>query len=181
MLWLLLTGQVPTAEEVKGLSAELASKGKLPSYVEKIIDSFPKTLHPMTQFSAAVASLNHDSKFAEGYKNGIRKTEYWKPTLDDSIDLIAKLPAIAARIYYNVFGRGDGAQKIDQNLDLIGNYSNMIGYGDSEGMIDYLRLYIAIHGDHEGGNVSAHTARTYTAGLYILDAWMTLTSTAPFV
>ncbi|UZJ56017.1 hypothetical protein CBS101457_005337 [Exobasidium rhododendri] len=165
MLWLLLTGQVPSTEEVRQLSAELASKGKLPSYVEKIIDSFPKTLHPMTQFSAAVASLNHDSKFAEGYKQGMKKAEYWKPTLEDSIDLIAKLPAVAARIYYNVFGRGDGAQKIDSKKDLIGNYSDMIGYGDNEGMTDYLRLYIAIHGDHEGGNVSAHTAHLVGSAL----------------
>ncbi|EPQ28912.1 uncharacterized protein PFL1_03713 [Pseudozyma flocculosa PF-1] len=165
MLWLLLTGKVPTAEEVKGLSQELAAKGKLPSYLEKIIDSFPKTLHPMTQFANAVASLNHDSKFAAAYSKGIKKTEYWQPTLDDSIDLIAKLPAIAARIYYNVFGRGDGNQAIDSGLDLIGNYSKMIGYGDNEGMTDYLRLYIAIHGDHEGGNVSAHTAHLVGSAL----------------
>ena len=26
-------------------------------------------------------------------------------------------------------------------------------------MTEYLRLYIALHGDHEGGNASAHTAR----------------------
>lgn len=44
MLWLLLTGKVPSVDEVRGLSAELASKGKLPDYLEKIIDSFPKTL-----------------------------------------------------------------------------------------------------------------------------------------
>lgn len=44
MLWLLLTGNVPSTEEVKGLSQELAAKGKLPAYLEKVIDSFPKTL-----------------------------------------------------------------------------------------------------------------------------------------
>jgi len=113
----------------------------------------------MTQFASAVGALNHDSAFAAAYTKGIKKTEYWKPTLEDSIDLIAKLPAIAARIYYNVFGRGDGSQAIDQSKDLIGNYAEMIGYGGNEGLTDYLRLYIAIHGDHEGGNVSAHTAR----------------------
>ena len=111
----------------------------------------------MTQFSAAVAALNHDSAFASAYNKGIKKSEYWSPTYDDVIDLIAKIPAIAARIYYNVFGKGDGKQAIDSSNDLIGNYANMIGYGDHEGMTDYLRLYIAIHGDHEGGNVSAHT------------------------
>jgi citrate synthase len=56
----------------------------------------------MTQFAAAVASLNHDSAFAAAYTKGIKKTEYWKPTLEDSISLIAKLPAVAARIYKNV-------------------------------------------------------------------------------
>jgi hypothetical protein len=35
----------------------------------------------------------------------------------------------------------------------------MIGYGDNENLKEYLRLYIALHGDHEGGNASAHTAR----------------------
>lgn len=119
----------------------------------------------MTQFSAAVAALNHDSAFAAAYSKGIKKTEYWQPTFDDSIDLIAKIPAVAARIYYNVFGRGDGKQAVDSSLDWIGNYSKMIGYADNEGMTDYLRLYIAIHGDHEGGNVSAHTAHLVGSAL----------------
>lgn len=165
MLWLLLTGKVPTKEEAKTLSEDLAARGKLPTYVEKIIDSFPKTLHPMTQFSAATAALNHDSKFADAYSRGVKKTEYWHSTLEDSLDLIAKLPAVASRIYFNVFGKGDGQQTIDPSKDLIENYSHQIGFGDSEGLIDYLRLYIAIHGDHEGGNVSAHTAHLVGSAL----------------
>ncbi|WFD01807.1 citrate (Si)-synthase [Malassezia obtusa] len=170
MLWLLLTGKVPTKEEVKQLSEDLAARGKLPGHIEKIIDSFPKTLHPMTQFSAAVASLNHDSKFAEAYSRGIKKTEYWEPTLEDSIDLIAKLPAVASRIFFNVFGKGDGNQTIDSSKDLIENFTHQIGYGDSEGLIDYLRLYIAIHGDHEGGNVSAHA--THLVGSALSDPYL---------
>ena len=39
MLWLLLTGKVPTEAEVRQLSRELAEKGDLPEYVEKLIDS----------------------------------------------------------------------------------------------------------------------------------------------
>lgn len=49
---------------------------------------------------------------------------------------------------------------IDKDLDLVGNYARMLGYGDNKDLTEYLRLYIAIHGDHEGGNASAHTART---------------------
>src|SRR5436190_3946079 len=40
-----------------------------------------------------------------------------------------------------------------------GNYSRLLGYGDNTHLTEYLRLYISIHGDHEGGNASAHTAR----------------------
>jgi citrate synthase len=36
----------------------------------------------------------------------------------------------------------------------------MLGFGENHSLTEYLRLYIAIHGDHEGGNASAHTART---------------------
>ena len=35
----------------------------------------------------------------------------------------------------------------------------MLGYGDNHNLTEYLRLYIALHGDHEGGNASAHTSR----------------------
>lgn len=37
----------------------------------------------------------------------------------------------------------------------------MLGYGDNHNLTEYLRLYIALHGDHEGGNASAHTARAF--------------------
>lgn len=38
MFWLLLTGKVPTEAETRQLSRELAEKGDLPAYVEKLID-----------------------------------------------------------------------------------------------------------------------------------------------
>ena len=54
-----------------------------------------------------------------------------------------------------------------RNADLpnlsIGNYANMLGFGDNYDLTEYLRLYIAIHGDHEGGNASAHTSRQWYA------------------
>jgi citrate synthase len=39
MLWLLLTGQVPSTEQTRALSQELAEKGELPKYIEELIDS----------------------------------------------------------------------------------------------------------------------------------------------
>ena len=39
MFWLLLTGKVPTEAETRQLSRQLAEKGDLPEYMEKLIDS----------------------------------------------------------------------------------------------------------------------------------------------
>ncbi|KAG8709464.1 hypothetical protein FRC08_018322 [Ceratobasidium sp. 394] len=165
MLWLLLTGQVPSAEQVRDLSRQLAERGELPGHVAKLVDAFPRTLHPMTQLAMGVAALNHDSSFAAAYEKGIKKADYWQPVLDDSLDLVAKLPALAARIYRNVYRPGKELLPVDKNLDLVGNYVNMLGYGDNTSMVEYLRLYIALHGDHEGGNVSAHTAHLVGSAL----------------
>jgi citrate synthase len=43
----------------------------------------------------------------------------------------------------------------------------MLGFGDNEHLTEYLRLYIALHGDHEGGNASAHTAREYSTSVFV--------------
>ncbi|PAV23891.1 citrate synthase [Pyrrhoderma noxium] len=165
MLWLLLTGKVPTEAQTRELSQELASKGELPTEIEKLVDSFPNTLHPMTQLAMGVAALNSTSEFAKAYEAGMKKTEYWKPALEDSLTLIARLPALAARIYRNVYKQGSPTPKVSKDLDLVGNYTNMLGFGDNKDLTEYLRLYIALHGDHEGGNVSAHASHLVGSAL----------------
>ncbi|KAI5117661.1 hypothetical protein M0805_008891 [Coniferiporia weirii] len=165
MLWLLLTGQVPTPEQTRELSQELALKGSLPTDVKNIVDSFPSTLHPMTQLAMGVAALNSTSEFAKAYEAGMKKTEYWKPALEDSLTLIARLPTLAARIYRNIYKKGAPIPNVNRNLDLIGNYTNMLGFAGNEDLTEYLRLYIALHGDHEGGNVSAHAAHLVGSAL----------------
>jgi len=113
----------------------------------------------MTQLGIGVAALNHDSVFQAAYEKGINKSDYWTYTLEDCVNLIARLPALAARIYRNVYKPDMEIPAIDKDLDLVGNYTNMLGYGNNKDLTEYLRLYISLHGDHEGGNASAHTAR----------------------
>ena len=49
--------QVPTADQVSGLSEDLRSRSKLPQHVLKVLDALPEGTHPMTQLSTAVMSL----------------------------------------------------------------------------------------------------------------------------
>jgi citrate synthase len=188
MFWLLLTGQVPSTEQVRGLSRTLAENAGLPEFVEKLLDNLPPTLHPMTQcpppasfpsiicwrshlVAIAVSALNHDSKFAKLYESGtLKKADYWEPTFDDSLQLLAKLPTIAAKIYQNTYLGGGALPPIDLTQDWSHNYAAMLGKADNEGFVDLLRLYLALHGDHEGGNVSAHT--THLVGSALSDPFL---------
>jgi len=74
----------------------------------------------MTQLGMGVAALNQESAFQAAYERGIKKSEYWTYTLEDCINLLARLPALAARIYRNVYKPGQEIPAINKDLDLIG-------------------------------------------------------------
>jgi len=164
LFWLLLTGEVPSEQQVHDLSADWAARSDIPKFVQELIDRCPTDLHPMAQFSMAVVALEHESEFAKAYARGINKKDYWGYTFEDSMNLIAKLPAIAARIYRNVYKDGKVAP-IQKDKDYAFNLANMLGYGENHDFIELMRLYLTIHTDHEGGNVSAHTTHLVGSAL----------------
>eukprot|EP00899_Mesostigma_viride_P029105 jgi/Mesvir1/937/Mv17495-RA.2 len=164
LLWLLLTGEVPTKEQANALSEELRKRSHLPAYVAKTLDGLPANAHPMSQLTIAVMALQSESIFAKAYQDGIHKSEYWKPTLEDSLNLIAKLPAVAALIYRRTFHKGKPLPSADPKLDWAANYAHMMGYDKPE-VYELIRLYLSIHSDHEGGNVSAHTTHLVGSAL----------------
>lgn len=170
LFWLLCTGEIPTEEQVKALSAEWVERADIPQHVVTMIKNFPSTLHPMSQFSAAITALQSESKFAKAYTDGLHKSKYWEPCYEDSMDLIAKLPAVASMIYRTTFYDGE-VPPLDSGLDWSANYANMMGYTDPN-FIELMRLYMTIHSDHEGGNVSAHT--THLVGSALSDPYLSL-------
>ena len=59
LFWLLVTGEIPTSEQVAELSRDWAARAAIPEFVEEILDRCPPTLHPMSQFSLAVTAVRH--------------------------------------------------------------------------------------------------------------------------
>ncbi|KAL5719767.1 citrate (Si)-synthase [Ranunculus cassubicifolius] len=163
LLWLLLTGKVPSQEQVDALSKDLRSRAKIPDHVFKTIDALPVTAHPMTQFATGVMALQVQSEFQKAYEGGISKKKYWEPTFEDSLNLIAQLPVIAAYIYRRIY-KGGNFISTDDSLDYGANFSHMLGFDDPK-MQELMRLYVTIHTDHEGGNVSAHTGHLVASAL----------------
>jgi citrate synthase len=156
LYYLLMVGEVPTKEEAWEVEAEWGKRAVVPDYVYKMIKSMPKETHPMTLFSQAVLALQNNSVFAKKY-HSMKKDEYWDAALEDSIELTAKLPVIAAFIYrYKYFGETK-KPKYNPKWDYGLNFSKMMGVEDRKGYADLARLYFILHSDHESGNVSAHT------------------------
>merc|ERR1719225_658214 len=126
LFWLLVTGEIPTEAEVKQLSQQWAGSADLPAHVVQMLDNFPSHLHPMAQFSAAMAALNSESKFAKAYSEGVHKSKYWDTNFEDAMDLIAKLPVVAATIYNNLYREGAPPCAIDPAKDWSHNFTEMI-------------------------------------------------------
>ncbi len=168
LFYLMLIGEVPTQEDVEHVSATWARRSHVPNYVFDVIESFPVSAHPMTQFTAAVLALQTESKFAKAYGEGISKKEYWGYVYEDTMTLIARLPRIAAYIYRRKYKGGDHIQP-DGMLDWSANFAHMLGYED-ESFKELMRLYLTIHADHEGGNVSAHA--THLVGSALSDPYL---------
>jgi citrate synthase len=172
IFYLLLTGELPTAADVAEITKEWQKRSALPGYLLDTLKSLPKDMHPMTQFSLAILALQKDSIFMERYRKGMSKMEHWDPMYEDTMNLLAKLPAISAFIYRRSY-KGDKHIPADPNLDWGGNLAHMVGV-EQPAFKELMRLYLVIHSDHEGGNVSAHT--THLVGSALSDAYYSLSA-----
>jgi citrate synthase len=165
---LMLLGELPNDEQVQHLSSVWQRRSHVPNYVFDTIEALPLHTHPMTQFVVAIMALQTESNFAKAYAKGISKKDYWDYVFDDTMDLIARLPRIAAYIYRRKYKNGEHIQP-NGLLDWAGNFAHMLGFED-EGFKELMRLYMTIHADHEGGNVSAHT--THLVGSALADPFL---------
>src|SRR6188472_2432504 len=168
LFYLMLIGELPTEEDVHHVTSVLQRRSHVPNHVFATIESLPLTTHPMTQFVVGVMALQTESQFAKKYAAGLNKKDYWEAVFDDSMDLIARLPRVAAYIYRRKYKKGDHIQP-NGLLDWAGNFAHMMGYED-ESFKELMRLYMTIHADHEGGNVSAHA--THLVGSALSDPYL---------
>jgi citrate synthase len=167
---LMLLGELPAEEDVQQITSNWQRRSHVPNHVFAAIEALPIATHPMTQFVIAIMALQTESQFAKKYAEGMAKKDYWEAVFDDSMDLIARLPRVAAYIYRRKYKNED---HIHPNglLDWAGNFAHMLGYED-ETFRELMRLYMTIHADHEGGNVSAHT--THLVGSALSDPYLSL-------
>ncbi len=159
----LLTGDIPTAEDVKEIADEFKKRSTIPKYVFDILKAMPKDSHPMVMFSTAILSMQRESAFVKEYNTGkLKKNDYWIPTLEDGLNLLAKIAGIAAFVYRLKYKEGKIIES-DPKLDLGGNFAHTMGI--LKPYDDVARMYFILHSDHESGNVSAHTGHLVASAL----------------
>jgi citrate synthase len=165
---LMLLGEIPSEEDVEEMTNTLQRRSHVPNHVFKAIDALPLSSHPMTMYVTGVMALQTESHFSRAYADGLNKKDYWDAVFDDAMDLIARLPRIAAYIYRRKYRKDE---HINPNglLDWSGNLAHMLGF-EMESFKELMRLYMTIHADHEGGNVSAHT--THLVGSALSDPYL---------
>jgi citrate synthase len=168
---LLLTGEIHDRDSdlIKAFQLEMDKRAQLPDYVYDVLEAMPPGSHPMCMLDTGILVMEKESSFRYMYDRGIRKEDYWKPTLDDAMSLMAKLPGLAAAVYRLRYDKG-GYIDWTPGLDWGANYANMLGLPDPTGeLAELMRLYLHFHSDHEGGNVSANTC--HTVGSALSDAY----------
>ncbi|GIV41419.1 MAG: type I citrate synthase [Vicingaceae bacterium] len=168
IFYLMLIGEIPTEEDVHKLSNEWARRSIVPKHVFDVIDKLPASTHPMTMYSIGVMAMQTESVFAAAYAKGISKKDYWDYVYEDAMNLIARLPRLAAYIYRKKYKNNEHIEP-DHRLDWAANLAHMMGYDDHD-VKRLMRLYMTIHADHEGGNVSAHT--THLVGSALSDPYL---------
>jgi citrate synthase len=168
IFYLMLVGELPTYDDVHSISNEWARRSIVPKHVFDVLDRLPSSTHPMTMFSIGVMAMQTESLFAKAYSKGISKKDYWDYVFEDSMNLIARLPRIAAYIYRKKY-KNDVHIEPDPKLDWAANLAHMLGYEEFD-VKRLMRLYMTIHCDHEGGNVSAHT--THLVGSALSDPYL---------
>jgi len=170
LFWLMLTGDIPSRDQVEWLSKEWERRSQVPDEVFAILDACGNDVHPMTMFSIGVLAMQPYSIFAKRYDEGFSKADYWDATYEDTMNLIARLPHIAAYIYRKVFRNNEHIPS-KKGLDWAANFAHMVGF-ERDDFKSLMRLYLTIHADHEGGNASAHA--THLVGSTLSDAYLSL-------
>ncbi|MBN1917216.1 MAG: citrate (Si)-synthase [Verrucomicrobia bacterium] len=162
--FLLLTGERPDKDAVQALQDDFDKRAGVPDYVWKVLEAMPEDSHPMCMFDTGILVMQRESVFAKAYAEGIRKSEYWQPVLEDALTLLARLPELAAGVYRLRYKKGPRIAHTP-GLDWGANCAKMLGVTDDPTFAELIRLYLLFHNDHEGGNVSSFSCHTVASAL----------------
>ncbi|XP_018347370.1 PREDICTED: citrate synthase, mitochondrial-like isoform X2 [Trachymyrmex septentrionalis] len=169
VFWFLLTGDIPTQQQTASLIADWTLRrkkctewwsGPHGETIASVLRSMPETITPLHRLSVALTIFNISKQAKEAKKHGAMPYTYWEYIYEDSMEFLATLPAIIGLIakgqtLTNVSGDGDWVQFL---LDCLRNVNESLD-GRKSSIADFLRLYITLNADDDGGAPIAHVTQ----------------------
>lgn len=153
VIYLLYYGKKGSQDEVNKFSKDLQSRAKLSPEVIKQIAALPRKGHPNKLFCAALLICG----IIEG-------TNDYK---EDCLNLIAKLPQLAATVINTHAGWGE-TKASDPSLGYMENFVALLNLPQKEkakDLIQIFKLFNIMHYDHGGGNLSTFVGKAVASGL----------------
>ncbi|EPZ49322.1 citrate (Si)-synthase [Bacteriovorax sp. BAL6_X] len=149
--YLLYNGKLPTVKELDTFNKEISANSKLPGGVEKIIDQFPGSAHPMGVLAAAISSL---SGFYPEFLDPEATEEIKNKAI---VQLMGQVKVMMAQFYRKTMGKSPLAS--NAKLDYSSDFLNLMFDGEvDKDVADALDTLLILHADHEQ-NCSASTVR----------------------
>jgi len=151
VIFLLLNGNLPTADELATFSADLTGRQGIPESVLNTLATLPKEGHPMEWLIAGLNLLGMTTKTGD-YR-------------EDALNLMARAPQLIAAIFRLRSGWGELIAP-SADLGLVENFVNMMSVpgGDNAKLTQVLRTFYILHMDHGGGNLSTFTGKAIASG-----------------
>jgi citrate synthase len=154
--WLLLTGELPSADELANWKAEVTLHTMVHENMKKFVDGFQYDAHPMGIFLSTVGALSTFYPEAKDVGNPANRRL-------QILRLIGKVPTIAAYAYRHRMGLPYVLP--DNDLTYTGNFLSMLfkmtelKYTPNPVLEHALDILFILHADHEQ-NCSTTTMRT---------------------
>lgn len=158
-VYLLLAGELPTAEDLDSINQELGARRALPDMAKEILSFNSRNDDQMSALHTAVASLHRFDK-------NPRSTDI-RDVTSQCIDIIAKFPTIIAYNYKVMKANGHGTPEFIEprpDLNTAQNFLYMLsGKVPDDKIAKVFDLCLILHAEHGGGNNSTFTVRTVSS------------------
>ncbi|MFQ3343947.1 MAG: citrate/2-methylcitrate synthase [Candidatus Poseidoniales archaeon] len=154
VVFLLLHKHLPTPEESEAFRAELTHRAEeMPTGALRVLESLtPGSGHPMDWLSIGIMALG--------------AAETTGDVKIDSMNLIARMPELMARIFLLRGGKKEEIRPRKPELGLVENFVHMLGVNGEKAkkMERVLKFFFILHMDHGGGNLSTFSGKAVASG-----------------
>ena len=157
--FLLIYGELPNKEELEKLLNDIKENSIIDEDIKKILESFPKSAHPMgilSSLTSALIAFNPEKKLS---LSGNEDQDYMYNSI---VKLLAKIPILVAWVHRR--RKGLPLDYGDYSLGYVENITKMmfqmpnLEYVQNDTLVNAMNKLLILHADHEQ-NCSTSTVR----------------------